>query len=330
MVEIGLALACAALLGTGGVAAADLREDERVARAKAAAELAERQRVEAAAKARTAYLSRLDAAMEQVYDHVQPVQQAIASVDDDRFASLFVLEDVVRRGGAASAVAARQRELAAVEVPGPLDDAAGRIDGALGDVVAALTDLQRLPGGTASEDYLDGLIDGGTDLDLATDDLTRAVQQAFGDDELPSLPLANGTKAEGRPPVSKGSFLLTVGEVCASSASRSKDLDSSSPDALVASFRRELADIRATVRLLRGVKGPAKDAARISGIRTALDGTATLAQGLQELERAVKAQDLAAYQRGLATLDRSDRQSAAIAKAYRTYGSVACNDYFAP
>jgi hypothetical protein len=333
LVEGGLALAIAGLLGGGVVAAADQREDRRVRLAAERAERAEREeqrRAEEAARARTAYLARVTAAVEQVFDHVQPVQQALGAVEEDKFASLQVLDDVLRRGGAASAVAARGRELAAATPPDAMLDAALDLDVALDDLTAALTDLQRLPADRESAAYADALLDGDVALDLATADLTRAVEVAFGDDPLPRLPLANGLRSEGAQPVSKGGYLLTAGGYCASGADRRVDADTTTPAAFVRSVERELAEVRRTVRLLRGVRGPARDASAIAALEGALDGTATLARGLQQLRTAVALQDGLTYQASLRTLDEADRELARIARAYRGYGSTSCADFFAP
>jgi hypothetical protein len=313
------------VLAGGTARAVELRADEREVRER-------REAAAALARAEADYRGRVRAVAGLVYDHVQPLFQADRYFDEGKSSFSSLVDDVLLRGGAGSAVAARNRELAALEPPTSLRAEASALETDLEVLarevaaVGTLPSLEAVASEAAFDRYLDLYLDRFDALARAVMDWNNDVARLFADEDYPPRPQSGQLRDGTTAPVSKGAYLYTAGDACAAASRRIVELPTSgSIDAVRAAQAKNLVVAERAVRLLVGVKAPAKDRPVLQ--RTVVEPLQRFVQSASQADDfldALQAGDAARAQRLAKVLVASDSLADKAARGLRAYGSTTC------
>lgn len=322
-VVVVLVVATLALQAAGTAVALDRRADDR----------REREAAAALRQAEVDYQRFVREVAGKVYDHVQPVFQVDRYFAESKVGSYSLVDDVAKRGGAASAVAARGRELAAQTPPPSFAERGRALVTAVEELADSLVDLSKLPSLAAVSDQV------GFDRFLSSSYLpvigelrarrtaySVAVAAVYDGPDYPPRPTQDGAVDGMVKPVSKGSYLYTVGDACVTMTQRLKRSAAGAPLAKVRAVQAgNRAVLRKGVGVLVGVKVPEKDRAVVG--RTVVEPLQRFLQttaAVEPLLAALEEGDQAEVERQLDVLRASEAQRRRVERGMRAYGSTVC------
>lgn len=314
LLPVALAVAVIGTLVGGGVAAADLRADER--RAKA-----ERQRVaaaEALVRAEAEYRTAVAVLAEEVFDQVEPLEQTVERVLAIEEGSFTVLSDVTSRGGAVDALTSVRTRLGEVVPPPTLADGHRRLDAGLDALVRGTSALLgSVDAGLDESSFLRELVRGDDALDSGVRILSDQLQELFAGGSVPSLPGETGMGTAGRPASSKAAYLYGVGSLCTVTTTDNAD----DP----AGLRRDAAALRDLLRGLVAVPAPPADTELVrTSIAEHVERGNAIVDGLEEAATAIDRRDERALAAAEVKLERGSLALDRAAEGFRAYGSETC------
>ena len=321
LLPLGIAVVLTTTLLGGGVAAADLRGDEREARL-AAARAAEQARQE------LAFRDGLRPLAERVYDQVQPLQNAFDAFDRPMPDDAAVRDDVMRSAGAGPVLVELRAELERLPAPASLAMDKQGLDGGL-EVLAGAADALRLAADAPADDgnivtAYEGARDQLTDGILRW---TSGVRSLLDGTPLPGVPV-QGAPPDGpmRAPLSKGSYLFEADRICSSADEALARLEEADDlETLVRVSGQEAALIRSTVERLSAVESPEADQARLADdVLAPLERFARQAAAVEALAGAVAGRDDAAADRALDDYAEGVLAQADLARGLDGYGATLC------
>lgn len=312
-----IALSLTATLVGGAAAAADLRADERRAQA-------ERERIaaaEALARAEGEYRTAVGALAEDVFDQVQPLQEAIDRVVEVDDGSFTVLSDVSARGGGADALKSLRTRLGQIGPPPTMAEAHRTLDAGMEALVrGAGSVVDAVAPDLGEEPFFRTLVNGDDALDSGVRILNTELKELFPDG-APPLAAETGAPERGRPARSKAAYLYGVGTLCATSVPQNDD------DA--AGLRQDAQHLRSLLRGLAAVPAPAADAELVrTSIAEHVERGNAVVEGFEGAAAALDRRDQRALvaaqvkiERGILALDRA-------ADGFAAYGSQTCEISF--
>lgn len=319
LLPAAIVLAVSATLLGGGVAAADLRADERRAEA-------ERQRIaaaEALTRAEADYRITVGALAEEIFDQVQPLQETADRVAEADDGSFTVLSDVSSEGGGVDALKSLRTRLDAVVPPPTLADGHRTLDAGMeqlsrgGDALLFSVDPD-----LGDDSFFREFVRGDEALDKGVRILNAELEKLFSAGGLPSLAAETGAGRAARPATGKAAYLYAVGALCAPTPADNAD------DA--AGLRRDAAGLRDLLRGLAAVSAPAPDADLVrTSIGEHLEGGTALAEGLEGIAVALDKRDQRAFVAAQVKLERGSLELDQAAEGFGAYGSETCKLAFA-
>jgi hypothetical protein len=310
-----VAVALVGVLGTDVAVAIHVRAEDRAAAAAAA----ERH-------AAAVYRDRIRPIAEQVYDEVQPLQDAVESFEKPGTDVAQIAEDVLSHSGAADAVTARRGELAKVTTPVSMRSQRDRMLDALDIMVTATTQLASTK---TQADY--------SNLNAASSVLgsgilawSTALTALYGDKGIPSRPVGGGTLLSTRQAASRSTMVAGLDRVCSAAADAGAGLPPiDSPQQFIQAAPRYTKLMRNTVRGLQAVAIPPSQRARVSrDISPNFARANKMADGIDSVMTAIGSGDPSNIRRALGKLAIGMRGSQALSVSLRRYGATVCADFF--
>jgi hypothetical protein len=315
-----IAIAVLAQLSVGIAGASSIRADHRHAAAVA------RERRDVAA-----YQVRLVALTTQVFDAVQPLQDALdafAKPSPTQHASQF---DVILRSGALEALKRTGTALAAVEVPRSLRARSKALQDGLDQLESAAVTLKDAAGAGASADVAATVSDAFDYLSTAETVWVEAVTDLLGDKHPVPLPSVGRDAAHGRTAPTHGSYIQQADDLCG--AAETAGLKVGRPSTAAGTYTRQIHTLRLVSHDLNAhllaVQAPAEAASRAVRLQTLIHGEAALFDtGFTGIETAVARHDAGALRAAEASFREALRISRDLSDAFRSYGVSVCASYF--
>jgi hypothetical protein len=306
---------------TGLVGASGIRADQRHDRAVAAEK-----------RAVAAYRAKVQPLVVQVFDVVQPLQDASDAFDTPRPGLESARDDVLEHTGAVAALSDVTTKLKAQKAPKTLAAAGTKLASNLADLRTAAI---KLAAATHAKGDAHGFVAAyGDAFDLlysAETGWTLAVRDTFGEKATSALPLPSAarTGAAGRKTPTKGSYIHASDLACEKAMDDYDNLPTlSAEQSIKLNAPREAAIIRRLLASLGAVPGPPADGAFVHSVRVQAKGNLAVATALEQLSSALKRLDQTAYQAAFKRYVAAFASARALSRLYKKYGVNSCAQFF--
>ena len=315
-----IAVLAVGTIGTGAVAAQDLRADQR----HAAAVAKEKRDL---ARYRTA----LNPLAIQVFDAVQPVQDTFDDDAEPTAGEIHAQFDVIQNGGAVATLTTVKAALAKTPVPAAMLAASKQVALDVDRLIAACKLLDKASRSkTDKAGFINAFFGAYDALHAAETSWLTSLQAVYGEKVPLPVPSEGRVLDMRRKAATHGGFIARADVIC-----WRMQLDvnavpehADSPE----QARRNLTQLASIIRRggaqLKTIPLPAADAAFLHRLRVQLVGAETLAAAYEGIVAATKKGDQAAYDRWNEKMGVSLRPMRDLSRSFDRYGAKVCGDVY--
>ena len=312
-----LAVLLVAEVTTAAVGASGIRADQR----KAAALARERRAV-------ADYLKAVHPLLLQVFDAVQPLQDASDAFAHPASGQTGARDDVLAHSGAEASLAASAKKLAALHAPRTLSTKSAALSTHLAALQGAAKTLAAATKVHGDKTGFVAAFDVGFDKLLTAESFWHIAVVDLYDSPVPT-PSADRAQAQGRKTPTKGGFLHVSDLACARAGD---DLSAAGVPRDGASvlriYPKRAQAIRAVRTRLLAARSDATSAAFLHRLTVQLTALGELPAALDAITVAVRKQDLAALTAADKRFDAALITVRDLSRSYGSYGATVCRELF--